>query len=49
MASGIKISIRPDPADNRSGGRTFARKPEMKVPISKPTSNLTVLDPIHSS
>ena len=47
MAIGIKISIRPDPANIPSGGRTFACKPEMTVPTLKPTSNSIFSDQIY--
>ena len=47
--SGMKIGTERDGANNRSRAQTFAHKPEMKVPIRKPTSYLIVLDQITSN
>ena len=47
--SGMKIGMGEDGGNKRSRVRFFANKPEMKLPIKKPTSNLIELDLITSN
>ena len=44
----MKIGMEEDGGNKRSRVRFFANKPEMKIPIKKPTSYLIKLDLITS-
>ena len=49
MTSRVKIGTGLDRANNAFIFRSFARKPETKLPILKPTKNSIVLDQICSN